>query len=270
MKKFLFTFLFSLSLSAAEYAPWFPPPWEFESRLGYIYSHTERVQSPLGSFKFINNYHDCFGSLGMTIWPDINIEAELSFVESETIPFSYEVFACTGRKLLLDDLSGDWISAGLGVTLALPSKRILNDYNYAYHGYVNCEMHLALGKEFSLSFEREWAWRLWGLVGIGVAEKGSGWTHGLLTFDHTLSKNMTFTLFLETLYGLGNENIDPIKPFKGYASIAHRTIDLGSSLHYDLGVYATLTLLGYINLYAHNFTNHTFGCNITLLIPFGL
>jgi hypothetical protein len=270
MKQLFLIFLCSLSLYATECGPWLPPLWEFESRIGYGYSHTERVQSPSGSFKYNNNYHEVYGSLGMTVWPETNIEAELSFVKSETLPFSYEVFACTARRLLLDELAGDWISATIGVTVALPSARILKDFNYAYHGYFNSELHLALGKEFCHTCTMDWGWRLWGLIGMGIAERGSPWTHGLLVFDQALSRKLRLSLLLESLFGLGNQNIEPLQPFEGYASIHHQTVDLAAALHYDIGIYATFSFLGYINLYAHNFTQHTFGCNATLLIPFGL
>jgi len=271
IKKLLPIIFLSTTLWATEYAPWFSPLWQFEGRVGYTYSHTERVQSPSGSFTFTNNYHDLFTSLAATIWPEINLEAELAFVKSDTLPFSYETLTCTGRRLLWDEAAGDWISAVVGATLALPSGRILRDYNYAYHGYINAELHVALGKEFSSPCALDWSWRIWGLFGMGVAEKGSPWTHGIVTFDQALAHNISLTLFLETLFGGGGGNINPLQqPFGGYASIRHQTVDLGGALHYDMGIYATLTVLGYINLYAHNFTAHTFGCNITLLIPFGI
>lgn len=270
MKKFFFIIFSSTTLFAMEYAPWLTPLWEFESKVGYFYSHTERVESPAGSFKYVDNYHEIFGSLGTTIWPDLNVEAELVFGQSKHIPFSYEVFTCTGRKVFLDDVCGDWITATLGVTLAFPSTRILEDFNYGYHGHVNSELHLAVGREYRHYFSKEWKWRFWGLLGCGIAERGKPWIHGLLTFDQSLSRCSRLTLYTELLYGLGNENIQPFSSFKGYGLIDHRTIDFGGAWHYDLGVYATFTVLGYINLYARNFTDHAFGGSVMLTIPFGI
>jgi len=270
MRKLLLLLLLSSTLFATEYEPWFGAPWEFHSRLSYTYSHTERVQSPAGSFKYIDNYHEFAGSLMMTVWPDLSVEAELAFLTSDDIDFSYEVFILTARKLWLDDLCGDWISLATGVTMAFPPKRILHDFDFPYHGHVNAELHLTAGKEFRSCCTMEWNWRLWGLIGYGVAEKGSPWVHGLITFDQGISECAHFSLFMELLYGLGGENIIPGVPFRGYASIQHETIDLGGRYQRELGLLGSLSFLGFINVHARNFTEHSFGVQAALTIPFGL
>lgn len=267
MKRLGFLLLLAFPLHATEYAPWFSPLWEFQGQLSYSYDHEENVQSPKGNFRALSNDHTLRSSLGVTPWPYWNVEVEFLFTKTSDIPFSYEAVYGTIRYQWLDDIRGDPIAFSTGITLSFPGKHYLHDFSFAYHGEINGELHATIGKEWTKG--REWRTRGWVLGGWGIANRGNGWLHGIAVWEFNL-KCFEWGIFTDALYGLGPNDIVPDEPFPGYASIGHRTIDVGSYLNFDLDCWGTLTLLGWYNAYALNFVLHSWGVAVNLLIPFSL
>jgi hypothetical protein len=253
---------------ATDYTPWFTPPFEFQGRAGYVYEHADTVQSPLGSFSSPTDNSSAHFSLAVTPWPYWNVETELFLTHTADISFAYEAALVTVRYAWLDDILGDCVTLATGATLSFPGSRFLHIYSFPYHGTVNTEFHATLGKEWACGCE--WQTRAWALAGYGIANRGSGWIHGLAAFEYRLHRCTTATLFAETLCGLGDDSIIPFIPFEGYASISHRNVNLGAALDYALAGCYTLTLLGWYSPYAHNFIDHSWGASLSLLLPFSI
>ncbi len=253
---------------ATEYEPWFTPPFEFQGRIGYRYEHSNSVQSPLGSFAEPTRDSSAHLSLAVTPWPHWNVEAELFFTRTSDIAFTYESTWLTARYAWLDDIAGDCLSFVTGVTLSFPSKYFLHAFSFPYHGHANAELHATCGKEWSCG--SDWHTRLWGLIGYGVAEKGSPWVHGIGTFEYHFPSCAVLGFFTEALYGFGHDDIVPFVPFTGYASIEHQSIDLGGYMDYEIRYWGTLKLLGWYRVHARNFTENNWGASLTLLVPFSI
>ena len=267
MKRLWLLLLISSSLSATEYAPWFSPLWEFQGQASYSYEHEKTVQSPIGNFPHPSNDYTFRGSLGITPWPYWNVEVELLLTHTSHIPFSYEAALATVRYQWLDDIRGDPLAFATGVTLSFPGKRYLRDFSFAYHGEINGELHAAIGKEWAC--EDAWKMRFWALGGWGIANRGNGWLHGIAVWEFKPAF-FEWGVFADALYGLGPNAIIPDESFPGYASIDHRTLDIGSYVNLDLGCIGTLSFLGWYNAYARNFILHSWGIAINLLFPFSL
>ena len=248
-----------------EYEPWFAPPFEFQGRIGAFYERAHAVQTPLGSFDEPTRNASAHFSLAVTPWPYWNVETEVFVTHTADTTWTYEAARLTLRYAWLDE---DPFSLVTGVTLSFPSTHFLHELSFPYHGHANGELHVTGGKEWPHG--SEWNSCLWGLVGYGVAEKGSPWLHGIGSYAHRLSSCLNLGIFTEMLYGFGDKNIIPLAPFSGYASIHHQTIDLGGYLELQIRYWGILKAIGWYRLYAHNFTEKNWGLSLTLLIPFSV
>lgn len=249
-----------------EHSPWLPPLWEFQSRTSLFYERVHKVETPQGSFPFKSNNVTLATSLGLTFWPDWNAEIGLLMTKTSDINFSYEAAYTSIRYQWMDDLVGDPISLTTGLNLSFPRTAFLNNFSYNYHGQCNAEAHVSVGKEWG--YTEGPLLNLWGLGGIGIAEKGSPWLHGLAVCDFAFNHCLRLGCFLEGIFGLGHNDIIPATIFPGYASIAHRSLDLGVFVETPLSYWGSLSFFGWGNFYAHNFIQHTWGMKTTLLIPF--
>lgn len=267
MKRLLLLLLFTSSLHGAEYAPWFSPLWEIQGDIGVFYTRDKTVQSPKGSFHDPSHDYTLMGSLGITPWPYWNVQVDVCMSRTKEIPFSYEAVYGTVRYQWLDDIRGDPLALVTGVTFSFPAERYLHSYRFAFHGEVNAELHATIGKEWACG--DNWWMRGWALGGLGFANRGNGWLHGIAVWEFN-PKCFGWGVFTEALYGLGSQDIIPNVPFEGYASIDHRTVDVGGFLNYELDYLGELTCLCWYNAYARNFILHNWGLALNLLIPFSL
>lgn len=259
----------STALSALDYEPWFSPLWEIETDVVYFFSHGQKVQSPKGDFSHLFNNHEFFSSLGTTITPSWNVAAEIGFVKIMDEKFLFEFIDLRARKLWLDDIDGDFITLTTNLSLLFTQKNILEQYEFPFHGYANAELQLGIGKEFLFTHSLCWNWRLHSLLGIGIAERGCPWFHGVLGLDKTLSSQTTMRLIGEYLQGFGNNDLIPYEPFPGYGLIAHRSLSITAIYSYELGVFGNLNFIGFLTLYSKNFPIHILGAGLCLEIPFG-
>ncbi len=253
---------------ATEYSPWFTPPFEFQSRLSYLYENQTQVQTPRGSFKNTCNESSVHFGLGVTPWPNWNVETELFLTHTNDIPFSYEASYLTVRYAWMDDICGDWISLVTGVTLSFPGDRYLRNFCFNYHGNINTELHATIGKEWA--YQKDWITRFWALGGWGIANKGSGWVHGLGVWEYKPISCIELGVFSEAEYGLGNNDIIPDEPFRGYASINHQNVDIGGYMNYVIPYWGTLTVIGWYNVYARNYIENYWGAGLSFLFPFSI
>lgn len=268
---FWMLFFFPSLLLGTEYAPWFGNVFEFIAEADYGFTRQCRIQSPEGSFPFFDRVHEAEMSLYISPWPQWDLQGEIFYADDRDHPFSLEAVVLTGRYLWLDELLCSPISLATGVTFFLPRKGFLQDLNFWYHGTTNVEFHLALGKEWTSCCDIEkWKSRLWFLAGFGVASRGSPWLHAVGALDCALSNTLQGGLFTEGLFGLGKKDIYQDKPFEGYASIHHQSVDIGLFLKYQLGVFGYATVTSGYTVYAENYPWHTFFMNVSLKVPFSL
>ena len=71
---------------------------------------------------------------------------------------------------------------------------------------------LAVGKEWACC--QEWFFRLWGLGGVGMANRGSPWVHGVGAVEGRTTACTTLGLFPTPFLGLDGTTSPPICPLK--------------------------------------------------------
>lgn len=276
--RYILFFLLPFPLCALEFnpqlAPWFGNVWEFEATAAYHFQHYNTVQSPDRDISHHSNDHFAHFALGISPWPRWDVELELLLASTASNSFGYEAFRATGRYLLFDDILCDPFSLATGVTLTCVADRFLKDFSIPFHGNVNAEFHIAIGKEWayctflSCTENCTWMTRLWALVGIGVANRGLPWGHGIIAAEYNYWDRWQAGVYSDLLYGFGSKDI--IEPFKGYASIDHQSVDLGGFFRYRVFPLGSLKADYAYRIHAHNFPEHAHIFTLALEIPFSL
>lgn len=266
MKRIFLLLLLTPSLFANQFMnPWFSPLWEFESEMGYRYTEGKRVESPTGDFNVASVNHSVHMDLGLTFWPYWNGFVELRLTRTTQIPFAYEAALATLRYQWLDDIQGDLFALATGVTFSFPSSRYLHSFYFPYHGEVNGQLFATLGKEWARGCD--WWMRGWILGGWGIANRGQSWLHSLATLEFR-AHPFEWGFLAEGVMGMGPHNLTPTSHFKGYASVAHRSLDFGGFIRTELGYLGKCLIRGWYNVYAHNFVLHSWNLEASLEIPF--
>lgn len=260
--------LLSAPLFAAELMPWFPPVWEFQGAVDYLYNYEDRIQTPLGSFNLPNPVNNAIFGLNLTVWPQWNTEIELLLGSNPAsdVNFSYKAVRATGRYQWLNDVGGDPFALTSGITLFTTPTRFLTATSTWFHGNFNAEFHTAIGKEFTRNYE--WCSRLWAYGGIGIANKGNPWWHAYAAWDIRPWSCFTLSALTELIYGTGNNNIDPTLPFSGYADLNHQFVNIGFSAAWNTLCWGNLAFNGWYNVHARNFPEDYYGVGFTWRFSF--
>lgn len=200
---------------------------------------------------------DSFDTLSAGINYDIYAaELELTLAQTQHRNFGFDNVRLTGRYQLLSDVLADPYSLVVGLTLTQCCMESLDDVSSFHHGLFGGELHLAAGKE--VSCEEFWVTRYWGVVGIGLADRGSAWLRLNANWERNWWDRHQFRVYLNTLWGFGGDSLN-IRHFRGYGPINHRSIDLGVRYDYLLECFnnAIFSLAYEHRLYAKNFPEST-------------
>lgn len=252
-------------LVGTELMPWFSRDFEIQTRATYLYQHYDRInKSSHHSFSY--HAHDHFLGLSAGISAcDLSAEVELQAANTRR-ERGLECLRLTGRYLLSNDILDDCISSAVGFTLTEVSHCALRDPSVFHHGRIEGEFHLSFGKELScLNF---WSSRFWGVVGIGIADRGWPWLRADAVFEKNWCDQHQISLFVHTLWGLGHHDIS--RCFHGYGNIQHRSVDLGFKYTYLLECGMTASFAYSHRVYAVNFPAQANIFAVSILYPFGL
>lgn len=232
--------LLPLSVEATQYKPWldvaYMPIW----RNWYTYQFYNRVDTQEGHLHIHGQNHLLDSSLAMAIGDEYDAEAEWAASQSRIRDFSFEGGRITGRIHLSSDIMGDALSLVAGATITGCTNRSLHDFNLLYHGLVEYELHLSFGRE--ITYYDTWLSRWWGVVAIGIADRGSPWMWGKLTWEKNICEQQQFTVYIESGGGFGDHSLSLQRRFDGYGGIAYRFVDLGALYHYVTDCWGTFSL----------------------------
>jgi hypothetical protein len=254
-------------LCATDLSPWYTRYLEIQPKASYEYQFYSTVNDSNKAKHYSSQNHFLNMSLSGA-YDRWCLEFESNFADTRHRSFSFSDVRLTLRYQWLDDVLGDPISLISGCTLIQDVKWARNDISCFYHGCFEGEFHLAAGKETSC--EQFWMSRLWGLLGFGMADEGSPWIQGSLNWDHNWWDFHKVNMSILSLWGLGGNNLNLARPFKGYGSIGHYSIDLAVSYQYTFDFGGMFGVEYAYRLYAHNCPArvNTFGVNF--IYPFGL
>lgn len=265
---FVFILILGLNLGATEYQPWFGNTLEFEFRTAYSFQTYSRVDTAAGSCSVSADDHFLNLSLGITPLSAWNGELELLLAHTSSQGFELAHGRATARYLWFDDVVGDPMSMSTGLSLTVPSEGSQEDLSTPYHGDVEAELHVTVGKEFCEG--RYWEERIWALAAVGIANVGSPWVRLDLHFGKNYQDVNRWKLFLHSLWGLGDRCLVLSDKFQSYGSIDHRSVDVG------VGYSRLIEYCGRINieyayrLYARSYPEHVHVVTLEFLFPFSL
>jgi len=269
MKYFCLLFvLLAPFLEATERMPWYPRYLELQPRATWLYQDYQKVDTAKGSQH--HSSHDNFLFLSISgAYDRWAVELEISAAATHHRNFSLSDISLTGRYQWKDDIIGDAVSLTTGLTVSHVFEIALHDISCFYHGGIQLEGHVAVGKEFCLC-QQFWISRAWGVLGLGIADHGSPWVRFDAAWEHNVWDCHRFRIFADSLWGLGRNNLSLKHHFHGYGPIHHQSIDLGFaySHHFEAGA---IVDLGYsYRVHAHDCPERVNKIFISLLYPFGL
>jgi hypothetical protein len=261
-----FLSLLSATGWAADLKPWYTRYLEIEPTAAYVFQTYPSVSAAHGSGRYHSD--DNFLTLSAAgAYDRWSLELETTFAATHHRSFGFCDVCLTGRYQWLDDVIGDPVSLVTGLTVIHDSKIARNDISCFYHGQTACEFHMAAGHE--MVCEEFWASRLWGVLGLGIADQGSPWIQIDAGWDCNWLDVHEMEIELRSLWGLGTHALH-VHRFHGYGPIRHQSIDLGFNYHYYLESGGILGIGYYYRLYALNCPRQANILGLSFLYPFGL
>jgi hypothetical protein len=259
-------FFFANSASGLELCPWFEENYKLMVRPSYTYNTFDTFALGYGTQK-TSSYNRFYNlNFFMTPFDDISTEFEFGIFDTSMHSTNFEYARFCIRYLLLNDITAkDFLSLSFGAIITTPVKEAIYDINTFHHWYLDAEVNIAIGKEFSCN--KTWQHRFYILGGIASGTRGSMWAHGLFVLEKNICDKHFFRIFSDCLKGLGKNNLDNIEFFNGYAGLAHKSLDIGIGYSYEWFSYARISLDILQRVYARNFPQNPTSAIIALTIP---
>ncbi len=258
-------------LIGTDFAPWYPRYLELQPQISYNYQSYKKLNTKQGLKHTVSRDHLLNFSLAGA-YRVYAVEIENNCKETSHSDASHHSrFAdirLTGRYQLLDDVVGDPVSLTMSLTGIQASQSAVKDISYFYHGLSTLEGHVSIGKE--IECREYWLSRLFTVVGVGLADRGSPYVRGHVVWEHNGWDKHIVTVFTHTLWGLGSKNLNLNQRFHGYGSIKHHSIDTGIKYTYILESGLTMSAHYARRCYSLNCPHAVNFLGLTLLYPFGL
>lgn len=268
MKKLAFCSLACISLFAFEHQPWFNKIMEFEFRPSYTWRHFNTVQNGFNPTSYSSTDQCLQFELGVSPWPTIDVQLEMNFADTRMHSWSYLSVGGYLRYLFWDDVAGDPISWSVGGSLRGVNGHFLDDVSIPYHANLNLEIDTVIGKEFDELYN--WVFRTWGLFGFGIGNRGAPYLKALAHIETKIKDTHQFTVFGDSLWGLGGQEKINVRQFQSYANVHHQSIDIGALYRYHFKLYGALSASYAYRVFAHNFPEHAHTLRFEYRLPFSI
>lgn len=238
-------------MNALEEQPWFYPPFNFHAKGDFDGSFFTNVNNGFNPIDYHSTNMQATVGLLAPISPSYDAEIEAQFESTSARNFGLESAAFQVRRLLLNDIIGDFVSLDTGINIRGVPKSRLRDVAVPYHDLWNFELIASLGKEFAK--EDDWSWRTFVTGAVGQANRGYPWLKANFDIRAKAFKDYIFSAFLKSYFGLGPRTLIDVHHFNGYGMYRHQSVDIGATFTILFSVKGSLTLS-----YAHRFFAKTF------------
>lgn len=254
----LYIFLcFPVLCRATDLKPWFGNEYEFEVRALLLYQNYHSIATPVRHVRQ-HKANDGFATLGV-LYPFKRFcgefEATVAYTRHQK-GGRWDSFRLTGRYLWLDETRGDVINLTTGLLYTQVYSRALHDISAYHHGHIEGEANFAFGKKYGDLSSKDYAFRWWGVAGVGVADVSKIWFRGDAACEYKYKNKHLLRLLANTWWGMGHHNLHP-NHFKGYGFIRHRSVDLGVRYGWIMERYGTLSIEYARRVFAHNYPEDT-------------
>lgn len=264
---FILTLLCPLFGFGTDLKPWYTRYLEIQPRTTLIFQNYKEIRTTHGRIHHSSN--DLFLNLSLSgAYDRWAVELETTTATTRKHSFEFCDARLTGRYQWWDSVVGDPVDVVTGISLIQACKTSIHDPSCFYHGKFEVETHLAVGKE--IACEQFWTSRLWGVIGLGIADVGSPWIRIDAAWESNWQDTHELEIGLFTLWGCGGNSLHAGDPFKGYGSVQHDSVDLGFKYHYTFESCGILSLGYHRRLFALNFPSQVNLFYLSFLYPFGL
>lgn len=238
-------------LSALEFSPWLPEPYQPYLDAHYVYSTFSKVNHAEPSLE--KTSHDQLAALDFFVANSSNWEVgvDVEFAHTPRFDWGFRSSGAALRYQLLNDLTGDVIACTPSVAVRVVAPKALHDISTPYHAEFNGELAAAFGREWSAG--EFWTTRLSGLLGVGAANRGSPWMRFYGAWESNRENRLRTALYTEGYFGFGNREIVSLSHFDGWASIHHQSVDVGGALRFFVTTSAVVSVEYIRRVYARSF-----------------
>lgn len=268
MKKILLFLFFPSIVFLLEKEPWLGNIYQFTFSSKYSYFYFSKVDSAIEQPKKTNHNNLVCFSLDFPFSSKASVDADLIFVDTPRQTFSFNSFAMQFRYLVLDDITKNVISLIIFEDMKIASNKSVKDISTYDMGRFEMEAGFSLGKEFDqMEF---WLFRGWFNFLAGIANKGSPWIKGILSFDLNNKDKYSLFTFLEATHSYGRKVSINIKNFKGYGEYREKSLSFGTKFSYKLNVWGNLAFEYKRKFYAKRGPEKVNYFTLTYELPFSL
>ena len=257
-----------VSLFGLNIEPWFCNVYEFTFSPSYTYSRYRHVQHGHPQLKNVSNDHLIACDIAVPPAPNWEVDADVEFAQTPRQSMGLRSMGGQLRYLCLDDVVGDLVSLTIGASIRGVSKHSVRDVSSPYHSYFNAELTTSMGREWDSRFH--WRFRAYGFGAIGMANHGYPWSRAFATLEGNLHNTHILSLFTGGDIGFGPHKQVNVDHFHGYASIQHRSIDVGIQYTYVAEIWGRIKLAYTRRLYARSFPQNMNFFTVSYMLPFSL
>jgi len=266
--------LFALLLSPSalfclfELSPYFGKTWEFYLSPFYRLHTYPDVQGAVNPSSYSSTDHILGGRLQVSFWPNWDGQVVYEAAKTDKLSWGTRSAAAMVRHLFLDDVQGDPVSLTLGGMLRYVPNRAQTDPSTPYHATMNLEVGSAVGKEWS--HLEQWLSRLFFYGGLGIGNRGAPYANTELSYEGNWDDRVHGRIFTVGYFGFGARNQVNIGKMRGYANIAHHSIDIGGGITFLSDRMGSFYSEYAYRVYAHAFPEHAHTLTLLYTFPFSI
>ncbi|MCK4934388.1 MAG: hypothetical protein KAR79_02260 [Simkaniaceae bacterium] len=270
IKKALFALLlfFPFGIYSLDVKPWFHDLWQIYFTPSYAYSYYPSVAGGVKPSHYSSHNQLISYDLGVSFLEKWDTQIEVEFARSSKLDWGARSGAMQVRYLVLDDVAGDFISLTVGGNLRWVPSRNLRDVSCPYHSHFNAELGVGLGKEIDRVFN--WLYRVYGYMGVGIANHGAPWIKPLAAFEFNYRNRHRYKVFSEGYFGFGSLDRVNIRSFYGYGKVQHQSVDIGGTYEYLFKIWGSFSFDYSFRVYAHNYPQFESRFKFAYNFPFSI
>ena len=270
IKRLLITFfcIFPCFAYALDVKPWFHDLWQIYFTPSYAYSYYPTVEGGIKPSHYSSQNQLLSLDLGVSFLPNWDGQIETEFAWTSKQDWGARSSAVQVRYLVCDDVAGAPVSLTIGSSLRWVPSRNLRDVSCPYHSHFNIEVGAGIGKEIDRIFN--WLYRLYGYVGVGIANHGAPWIRPSAAFESNYRNKHHWKIFAEGYFGFGGQDHVNIRTFHGYGKVHHQSIDLGVGYRHLFRIWGSYSLDFSFRVYALNYPQYESKFQFTYRLPFSI
>ncbi len=258
----------ALSLCALDDSPWLGNPYQFNFESDISYSRYRYINGAEKQPSYAYQTYLTKEGVSFTTADSFEVEWEIELARTPRQLYGFRSSALGAKYRLFDDIEGDFLSLTFGASLRGVGGRSVRDVNSPYASYLNAEIAVCAGKEFTK--KEDWTTRGYFATMAGLANRGSVWNRFDLVYEGKPTPSQVLKGFMEGYFGYGPLKKVDIDHFHGWGSVAHRSLDAGVQYRYVFSLWGELGLSYAYRFFARSYPQNAQTVQLSYYLPFSL